>query len=199
MTFDVRGYWHELDMPRLRAKVIEEVKKAVQEGIVISFANYQSILEDCDQHAPSVVGQEAFGQDVVDDEGDFHDETIRRQAWQKAPPLVTQHIRHRLRAKHIRHRRRAKHIRHVHIRHRLQAKQTSHRLRAKPLGRLIHLWRKRRSNWQTLWRPRKLRLKSALKAVVSVDGDHVLEDTLRCSLREVDKEIDPSKRRGHSD
>ena len=138
--------------------------------------------------------------------------TSRRQVEQEALPLVDQHIRIRLRAKHIRHRHQAKHIRlrlrakhnrhrprAGHIRHRFQAKQISHRLRAKPLGRLIHLWGKRRSNWQTLWRPRKLRLKSALKAVVSVDGDHVLEDTLRCSLREVDKEIDPSKRRGHSD
>ena len=68
LTLDVKGYWDSLDMPRLRAKVIGEVAKAVEEGTVTSFADYQTLLESYDDHAGMWEGQEAFG--VIDVDGD---------------------------------------------------------------------------------------------------------------------------------
>jgi len=68
LTMDVREYWHDLDMPRLRAKIMEEVAAAVEAGRVSSFGDYQTLLEKYDEHAPMQEGMEAFGNVAVDGE-----------------------------------------------------------------------------------------------------------------------------------
>ena len=68
LSLDVMDFWRSLDMPRLRAKVRDEVAKAVGEGTVTSFGDYQTLLERYDNHAGMREGQEAFG--VIDVDGD---------------------------------------------------------------------------------------------------------------------------------
>ena len=76
LTLEVVEYWAELKMHGLRAKVMEEVAKLVDEGTVRSFDDYKSILEAYDDHKPHVEGQEAFGLVIVDgDEEEVPDAT----------------------------------------------------------------------------------------------------------------------------
>jgi hypothetical protein len=76
LTLEVAEYWAELKMGGvhgLRAKVMAEVAKLVDEGIVSSFDDYKSILEEYDVHSPHLEGQEAFGQvppPLIDDDDD---------------------------------------------------------------------------------------------------------------------------------
>jgi hypothetical protein len=73
LTLEVAEYWAELKMGGvhgLRAKVMAEVAKLVDEGIVSSFDDYKSILEEYDVHSPHLEGQEAFGQVIVDGDGE---------------------------------------------------------------------------------------------------------------------------------
>ena len=75
LSLDVQEFWQDLDMPRLRAKIMEEVAVAVRSGQITSFLDYQTLLESYDTHAPLVEGQEAFGVRIQDDDDDFHDAT----------------------------------------------------------------------------------------------------------------------------
>jgi hypothetical protein len=73
LSLDVQEFWQELDMPRLRAKILVEVAAAVRDGEVTSFADYQTLLEPYDNHPAMVEGQEAFRFRVVDEDDDLDD------------------------------------------------------------------------------------------------------------------------------
>ena len=52
LTLEVTEYWAEVQMHRLRAKVMDEVAKLVADGTVSFFEDYKSILEAYDAHNP---------------------------------------------------------------------------------------------------------------------------------------------------
>ena len=77
LTPEVVPFWHELDMPGLRAKLREEVRVALDTGKVTCFEDYHKLLEPYDEHKAFVEGQEAFGvQEVGADLGEQSDATV---------------------------------------------------------------------------------------------------------------------------
>ena len=75
LSLDVQPFWDDLDMPRLRAKIEEEVAEAIRSGAVTCFADYEKLLEDYPHHAAMQEGQEAFAPVVVDGDAIVHERT----------------------------------------------------------------------------------------------------------------------------
>ena len=61
LTADVIAFWTELDMPRERLRVHEEVREAVRSRRITRFEEYRQLLQSYDDHAALQEGQEAFG------------------------------------------------------------------------------------------------------------------------------------------
>ena len=70
LSADVEGFWHEVGMPELRKRIEREMEDVVASRQVQVFAEYTKVLQEYDAHAPLREGQEAFGIDIGDDDGE---------------------------------------------------------------------------------------------------------------------------------
>ncbi len=72
LSLEVQEFWQELDMPRWREVIRDEVRAAISHGTVTGFADVQSLLEPYPAHGPMEEGQEAFATQVAEN-GDVED------------------------------------------------------------------------------------------------------------------------------
>ena len=67
-------FWDELDMPKVRDQVLQEVDEAVANGELHSWSQWPSLIVSYDEHAPAMEGQEGAeiamdGDDPANDDG----------------------------------------------------------------------------------------------------------------------------------